>query len=912
MIGRAEELEAIQRFLDALTAGPAVLVFEGEPGIGKTTLLRAGADAARRRGAAVLACGGSGAETRLAYAALVDLLRDVDDELLERLPAPQREALDVALLRAGRGDNDVDRRAVATATLSVLEALARRGPVVVAIDDLQWLDRPSARVVEFCARRLAGNMGLIASRRLDEEGAWGAGLVGAEVRRLAPFAALELQRLLRERAHAPRRSLVRIAAASGGNPFYALALARAVPAGRLWSPELRLPASLDEIVATRMAGLGEHVEEALLAVAALADPTLALLERVLGPEAARSLDVAEARGLLERHGRRLRFTHPILASGVYARAQPSRRRAMHRRLGHAVEDLEERARHLALAGTTPDALVALNAAARYVRSRGAPDAAAELLELALGLGGGQELCVRAAEHHFDAGDPQRAQALLEEAILALPAGEVRAEALLLLGEVRYKDDSFPAARELLEQAQREAGADGPLCVMIDLKLAFILFHLAPLSATTPARSALAGAERLGEPGLLAQALAVSAMVDFNLGLGLDEPRLARALALEDPNLRTGTELVPSLIASFLFMWTDRLDEARGLVETLVIRHTEHGEEHALAWVQGFQRVWIECLAGDLASASGAAGEGVERLMALETTLGRALAFTSSALLHAYAGRVDMARHGAEEAFALFERSGWQGSVGWPLTILGFVELSVGDFRAAAARLGPPAAMAIAAGLREPAAGGALFAGDAAEALIAVGRIDEAERLVAQLEARGSALARTWAIAVGARCRGLLSAAHGDVAAAEQALERALIAHERLPMPIERARSLLALGRIRRRRRRRLAAKAALEEALAIFEAVGSPRWAEQAAAEIACLGLHRRTPDALTPSEERVATLAASGLTNRQVAAALHVSPKTVEAQLAVTYRKLGIHSRAELGAHMTRRRPVERAPLQP
>jgi len=122
------------------------------------------------------------------------------------------------------------------------------------------------------------------------------------------------------------------------------------------------------------------------------------------------------------------------------------------------------------------------------------------------------------------------------------------------------------------------------------------------------------------------------------------------------------------------------------------------------------------------------------------------------------------------------------------------------------------------------------------------------------------------------------------------------------MPIERARSLLVLGRIRRRRRKRLAAKAPLEEALAIFEAVGSPRWAEQASAEIACLGLRPRASDSLTLSEERVAHLAASGLTNHEVAASLIVSPKTVEAQLARAYRKLGIRSRAELGARMTRR----------
>jgi DNA-binding CsgD family transcriptional regulator len=153
--------------------------------------------------------------------------------------------------------------------------------------------------------------------------------------------------------------------------------------------------------------------------------------------------------------------------------------------------------------------------------------------------------------------------------------------------------------------------------------------------------------------------------------------------------------------------------------------------------------------------------------------------------------------------------------------------------------------------------------------------------------------------VGARCRGLLLAARGDLAAAERALERALVVHERLPMPIERGRSLLVLGRIRRRRRRRRDAKHAFESALTIFERTRSRQWAEQASAEIACLGLRPRASDDLTPAEERAAELAASGLTNQQVAAALTVSVKTVEAQLARAYRKLGIHSRAELGARI-------------
>ena len=400
--------------------------------------------------------------------------------------------------------------------------------------------------------------------------------------------------------------------------------------------------------------------------------------------------------------------------------------------------------------------------------------------------------------------------------------------------------------------------------------------------------------------MLAQALAVSVMLDFNLGRGLDDARLAEALELEDRDRRTTDELQPSLIGALLFIWTGRFGEASALLDTMTAHSEAQGETHSLVWTQGPLRVWLQCWTGDLEGASRTAAEGFSRLLELDTPVGRALALNARTRVDADAGHVARARSDSQEAIELSHRVGWS-----PLLILaeariGYLDLVSGDWAAAADRLAPLALGAIAAGQREPAAGGLLLAGDAAEALIAAGRTSEAEVIVDWLEARGEALDRTWAIAVGARCRGLLLSASGDLAGAELAAERAVEVHERLPMPIERGRSLLALGRIRRRRRRRRAAKATLDEALASFEQVGSPPWVEQVSAELACLGLEPGSGEHLTPSEERVARLAASGLTNAAVAAMLLVSPKTVEAQLARAYRKLGIHSRAELGARMS------------
>jgi DNA-binding CsgD family transcriptional regulator len=914
VIGRSAELEAIDRFIAALADGPAALVFEGEPGIGKTTLLRAAVDVAGQGGARVLACAPGPGETRLSYAALSDLLAGVDDGALARLAAPQRTALDAALLRSDPGGGEVDPRAVATAVLSLLEDLAQGRPLVVVIDDLQWLDQPTSRVLEFCTRRLGGRVGVLASRRSRERAPAAINLRDPdrlEVRNVAPLGVTDLGRVVRERAERQlsHPALARVHEASGGNPFYALELVRALPADDRSPGALPLPESLDGVVAARLGGHAPDVERALLAVASLADPTVDLVERVVGPRALAQLEEAERRGVVEFQGERVRFTHPLLAHGVYARASAGSRRAMHGRLSEVVADAEERALHLARAGVGREAVYALDTAARQVRARGAPDAAAELLVLALDLGGGPELGVRAAEHLSDAGDPLRAQALLKDVLQGLPGGQARAEALLLLGELRYHDDSWAEAQTLLEQARDEPGADDRVRVMIDLRRGFLLFNLGRFEeASTAATSALAGAKRLGDPNLLGQALASTVICDFGRGVGLHQERLDRALELHDPDTRAPGELRPAHIASFLYRWVGRLDESRALLERLARDLGERGEEHDQAWL-ALWRVSTECAAGDLRRAAQLAEDGEQRLLALGTPHARVLSLATRTMIAAHLGNADETRRVAQEALALYEQSPWELGALWVRARLGFLELSLGDPGAAVAAFAPLIPMAASGAVAEPTAGDMFFHGDAAEALLAVGQTDQAEAITAWLEERGATLDRTWAIAVGGRCRGLILAAAGDVDAAEQALERALAAHDRLPMPIERARSLLVLGRIRRRARKRRAAMAALEEALEIFERVGTPRWAEQAREEIASVGLRPAAHDWLTPSEERVARLAAGGLTNREVAARLSVTPKTVEAHLARAYRKLDISSRAELGARMGQAEPTPPPP---
>jgi DNA-binding CsgD family transcriptional regulator len=350
----------------------------------------------------------------------------------------------------------------------------------------------------------------------------------------------------------------------------------------------------------------------------------------------------------------------------------------------------------------------------------------------------------------------------------------------------------------------------------------------------------------------------------------------------------------------VLLWTGRLDEARATASRLRQRYLERGAAPSFA-LNSTALAQAECWCGNLDAGRAAADEAFEHGLLLMGTTGRALGLWLGSLIDSYSGAVDDARMAAQESMTLFAGLSSR-SAHWPLTILGFLELSIGDYEAAASWLAEPARKRIEERLPEPCANGELFMGDAAEALIGTGRIEEAEAIVSLLEERGAALHRSWAICVGGRGRALIFAAGGDVENAERAVEHALTEHERLPMAVERGRSLLVLGRIRRRLRKRRAAKEALDEAVEIFESAGSTRWADQARVEIDAIGLRPKAEgDELTPAEERVARLVADGLSNKEVAAALVVTPKTVEAHLGRVYRKLGVRRRSELSALMAK-----------
>jgi len=911
VVSRHTEAGCVDDLLTSVAVGPSALVIEGEAGIGKTTLWLAALQQAKEHGFAVLAARPVAAESVLAYASLADLLGGLDGGVWAKLSAPQRLAMDRVLFRDNADGAAIDQRAVAAGFLSVVELLADESPVLIAIDDVQWLDPSSARVVAFAARRLSGRVGVLCTLRVESDSpdtTWLQLPTPDLLRRitLPPMSVGGLHAVISERLGRsfPRPTMVRIHEMSGGNPFYALELARSLRDASSASVEAELPRTLAGLMRARVGHLDSELKELLLAAACVAAPTVELLTRAVDTDAAtavRLLEDAERKGIIAIDGHRLRFAHPLLARGVYTDAGPAARREMHGRLADIVAEPELQARHLALAALGADAraLQSLDDAAETARRRGAPAAAAELLDLAAGLGGDTpERRIRSAGHHFKAGDTERARSILDGTIKAMAPGPLRAEALNLLAVIRLSDDSFAEAAGLLENSLDEAGGNFALRVEMLIELSFALLNLARLAdALGVIEDAVSDAEPLENPQLLSQALSVRVILRFMLGQGLDEANLKRALSLEDRHADTPLTVRSHVHNAMLMAWTGQLDQAHRDMLAIRKRCIEYGDESELMFV-AFHSVLIEMWRGNFTDAGLVAEDTMERALQLNTEVPHCQALAMRAALAAYAGRVDEARRDAAEALSVGMRCGSPILMAWPITTLGFVAVSEGDYETALATLAPllitldamPDATEIVLAWCLP---------DALEAMIAVGRGDDADALIARVERNGDRLGREWMLAVGARARGMLLAAEGDIATARHQAEQAMALHERLPMPFEHARTQLLLGQLQRRQGHPAAAAETLQEALRRFEELGIPLWAERARAELGRTNVGPRGAAALTPSEQRVAELAASGMTNRGVAAALFISPKTVEANLARVYRKLDIHSRAELGRRM-------------
>jgi DNA-binding CsgD family transcriptional regulator len=910
VIARSAELGAVEAFLDRSAGGPGALTISGEAGIGKTTLWHAGLEAARGRGYAVLSCAPAEIETKLAYSALGDLLEDVPRSVIEALPTPRLQALDHALLgRASEGATS-DQRAVALAFLAMLGRLADTAPVVLGIDDLQWLDESSARVLHFGLRRRGDALvSVLATVRRDGSAPPVDPLPrdGDELA-LEPLDEQAIAELLVARVERPLSPTVlrRLQRTSGGNPLFALELARSLAAADMSADiAVPVPESLRALVSGRLSRLSAAAREALLVASALERPTADVVLAALG-DSGPGLDAAIDADLLRADRGRLSCTHPLLASVVYAEAPAVHRRMLHRRLARLVRGTEEQARHLALATTLPHSGVAdiLDRAAFSAAGRGAPDAAAAFCEEALRLTSADETgavirrTIAAAEHHFAAGSTEQARALLADLASGLRPGGPRADVHRRLARVRVFEEGWQDAHDLLRTALAEAPADDvPLRAAIQCDLGHVLHQCGDLAAALPhARRAVSLALKAGDGPLLDDARLNLAALEFQMGTA-DPADLASTFA---PSHR-GDGPAPGVVhrALFYVIWkkySDDFDAARDALEHLTRHLRERHEEGSLAAVL-FQAGELEAWAGNLEPARHLAEELRDTIARTGQPLMQARLLYLTALVSAYAGDVDRARSATEEGLRLADLA-----TDTRLTIRlfatgGFIELSCGDATGAHSSLAHARELAAAAGYGEPAM--FRFAADGIEALLALGDVEEAERQTAELEAQGLRLDRPWARATGARSRGLLSLAQGAPEAAVAALEHACHESERLPQPFELARTLLALGGAFRLARRKRAARDTLEEALAAFDWIGTPLWAEKARMELGRIGGRVAAQGRLTPTEERVAALVAEGKSNKEVAAELFVTVRTVEGHLSRVYEKLGLRSRTELARRL-------------
>ena len=856
-MGRGDELGYLHAFLDRTERELRAVVLEGEAGVGKSTLWAAGVAEAQQRGFQVLSSRPAEVERGLAHVVLADLLEDVLEEVLPALSAPRRRALEAALLLDRAPEDALDPRALWVAVRTCLEVLAEKRPLVLAIDDIQWIDPSSARALAFALRRLrAEPISLLLARRLHE----GAGALGLDesvdvhaVERLpvGPLSIGAMRLLLQRRLGRPfaRPTLLRLYETSGGNPFYALELAGGLPsAGESGDPTVPLPVpeTLERLVMARLGRLGDSTREALLLTAAHGRPSTALL-RAAGISA-NALDPALEAHVVELSDGVVRFTHPLLASALYQGASRDDRRQAHRRLAAIVDDPVERARQLALASDTPDEEVAaaLEEAANLTRGRGTAIAAAELAEHALRLTPTDALedrhrrTLAAARAHFAAADARRARALVLD-LLARTQADGRAEALVLLSDVEYAGAHAERAIELRRDALDAMAGLPSLQAEIHEWLALAVTHTEGAAAGDEhALTALELAEALGDDALRAGALSVLAVGRFRSG-DPDSLRLVAQAQLAAAAVGPRQRRRASFEVVYPLVWSYRLDRARTLLESLDREWSGRDEltTSEVLWWLGM----IEVRRGRFPVAADYAERA--RDMQREYTIDEPEEPTCVwlvALIAAHRGELERARALAESNLPMTERQPTLHSQ--DDGVLGLVELWSGHPDEAAARFAAADEERRGSGVNEP----AMFwwRADYVEALLALGRVDEAVALVDAWEADAARLGREAVLAQVTRCRGLAAAARGDLENALVMLERAVAQHEAVGDSFGRARALLALGTVRRRARQRRAAREAIGAALDGFEASGAAGWAENARAELGRIGGRTRI-EGLTP-----------------------------------------------------------------
>jgi DNA-binding CsgD family transcriptional regulator len=900
VVGRGDELQAIDAWLDG--APEDVLLLEGEVGIGKTTLWSAAVDKAASHRYRVLRARAAQTEAQLAFAVLRDLLDETFDEIADRLPEPQREALAVTLLRESPRGEPPDHGIIGVALLSTLRALGASGPTLVAVDEAQWIDAASAGALAYALRRLGtAGVAVLLAQRVASDPRLLSSLPAARLQTvtLGPMSMGALARILHEHLGTAysRPALHRISETSGGNPFYALELARAFaehlhPLG----PAAALPVSptLHELVASRLVALPRATREVLLVAAALARPGLDTVERFLGQDPLVPLEPAIRAHVASVARDTVVFAHPLYAAAVYGRATEGERQELHHRLAAILSDTEERARHLALSARGPDATIAdaLEHAAAEAHVR---IASAELYEAATRFTPPSDVEARArrtlagAAAMFDAGDTERARQILVALVEETREGANHIDAQLLLGRILADVGSPTDAMSLWKDALAATDDDGRVADIRSCMVTIALYAGRPGEALDNARAAVIAAEGSQDTARMAYALAAHAAASLAVGDPSYRRFLREALDLErGHNLRgSAWDWSPSDVAAACALRTFDIEEMRHRFGALY----DKGQAEGNVDLEQYG-------AYGLAIAALAAGE-IRRADELTTLVEELVGVTGSmqrpsqrlrAEIDAHVGDGERARTMlsaiAEDSEARGEkRYAWQARVA-----LGALELAEGAAAVAAAELRAARAIAAEVDMREP--------------WVLTSLVDEVEAAtVANLEAQArDARAAASHLASSAWHEPLLQRADavqrmhaGELEQAEALLESALTLDSLSRLPVQHARTALTLGRVQRRARKLRAARATLVEALEEFERCGASLWGARAREEIARIGGRAGSPGRLTPGEERVAALVAEGKSNKEVASELVISVHTVEAALTSIYRKLDVHSRTEM-----------------
>lgn len=904
LVGRDGVLARARDFATGRPVNGVVFVVEGEAGIGKSALWRAAVDAARHGGVDVRTSRPGQGEAGYSFAAVADVVGDT--RFPDDLPAVQTAALDTATLRRDAGGAAVSPHLVAAGFLTLLRRLGSERPVLVAVDDAQWLDPDSAAVVEFAVRRVrpedrvrflltvrTGD-GSVASRRV----ATAADPATSERVVLGPLSLGATQRLVQLRLGWPMARPVarRVHEHARGNPLIALELAAALHrrGGQLeLSGTLPVPHTLAALFGAELDRVGVPAEQAVLAAATLADPTERAVRAMVEPA---GVDDALAAGLLVREGAQLHLAHPLLGATAIDRADASARRAVHLRAVAVVADAEQRARHLALGSVAPDEAVAaqLGAAAEAAAMRGAAAAAAQLAAQAWRFTDATagELQLRrqlaAASYEYAVGNFAGVRRYLEPVVAVLPRGVERARAVMLLSRAQEVDPPPELLWEVVETGDAVTRADA----LQELAFAQAVGEVRDLpTALAWARTAveLAAADDIQSARCLTALgwlLTLVGSTDAVTVIDDVDAAAAASLPLHDH---------PDRLRAVRAIWRGETFEAARVLDQMWSRSATRDEEWGVA---------ITAL--HLAEHAGRIGDHDELVVAYDRMAGTSGSKTGlidpvlhrmQAQLAALRGDADVAAwHAAQVIAAEPPANPWQMLDA--RRILGSARLLAADPVGAVGELEAVSEALDAAGLEEP--GAFPLAGDLVESLVGCGRVDDARAVLQRLAVTSERLRHPWGLAVSQRCHGLLADAEGDVDRAVADMTNSATALEGLGLRLEAARSRLWLGRMLHRRRSNAAARAELTAAAEELTALGCLALAEQARADLARVS-GRRTQAGLTATEVEVARLVASGLSNREVAGRLVVSQSTVETHLTRIYAKLGVRSRTQLANALNR-----------